>query len=142
MAIGAVKITGDKKVIANLNKLARRAPVGAAGALLQEAETIMKASKENFVPIDDAILKNSGQVAPPEVTPIGASVTMGYGGDAEAYALAVHEHPSQHSPPSWAGGVTFKQGGPKYLERPLRNAVPGMAVRLAVKMRAFIARVV
>ena len=137
-----VKITGDKKVIANLNKLARRAPVGAAAALFQEAEKIMTESKESFVPVDQGPLRASGQVAKPDVTPLGASVTMGYGGDAEAYALAIHEHPSPASPPSWAGGVNFKRGGPKYLERPLRNAIPGMAVRLGVKIKAFIARTV
>jgi len=140
-----VKITGDKKVIANLNKLAARAPKLAAGALLLEAESIMTASKNSFVPHDQGILKASGEVQkPPKVLPFGASVVMGYGGQAGAgnkednpnrYALAIHEHPSQHSPPSWAGGVTFKSGGPKYLEKPLRNAIPGMAARLAAGIR-------
>lgn len=137
-----VKITGDKKMIAKLNKLAARAPIGAAAALLQEAESIMNESRESFVPIDQNILRASGQVEKPKIFPFGASVTMGYGGAAEAYALAIHEHPSPASPPSWAAGVNFKRGGPKYLEKPVRNAVPGMAIRLAVKMKAFIARAV
>ena len=137
-----VKITGDKKVIANLNKLARRAPIGAAAALFQEAEKVMTESKESFVPVDLGVLRVSGKVAQPDITPLGASVTMGYGGEAAAYALAIHEHPSPASPPSWAGGVNFKRGGPKYLERPLRNAIPGMAVRLGVKIKAFIGKTV
>ena len=145
MAIGTVKITGTKEVIANLNKLARRSPFGAAVALFKEAESIMTASKESFVPVapDGGILKASGQVEIPDITLVGASVTMGYGGDASAYALAVHEHPSKHSPPTWKGKqINWNVGGPKYLEKPLRNAMPGMAVRLAASIRAFIRKTV
>lgn len=144
--IKGIKITGEKTVIANLNRLAARAPKLAGGALLIEAEKIMTSSKESFVPHDLGALKASGQVQkPPTVLPFGASVKMGYGGVAGAgsdkdnparYALAIHEHPSPASPPSWRSGVTFKSGGPKYLERPLRNAIPGMAVRLAATIRA------
>ena len=140
--VSGVKITGEATVIRNLNKLAARVPLGAGAALFQEGEKIMATSKESFVPVDQGPLRASGRVAPPEILPFGASVTMGYGGAAETYAVAVHEHPSAASPPSWAGGVKFKRGGPKYLERPLRAAVPGMAARLAVKIRTFIARTV
>ena len=144
------KITGEAKVIRNLNKLAARAPLGAGAALFQEAEKVMEASKKSFVPLDKGPLRTSGLVAKPEIMPLGASVTLGYGGvaggnskeDLAGYAIAIHEHPSGFSPPSWAGGVNFKRGGPKYLERPLRAAIPGMAARLAVKIRAFIARTV
>lgn len=63
---------------------------------------------------------------------------------------SVHEHPSSISPPSWegkaieeiesvrAGQPWVAEGsgrGPKYLERPLNAALPGMAGRIAEKMR-------
>ena len=136
------KITGEAKVIRNLNKLAARAPVGAGAALFQEGEKIMAESKESFVPLDLGALRASGKPEKPVIQPLGASVTLAYGGAAAPYALAIHEHPSGASPPSWSGGVKFKRGGPKYLEKPIRNAIPGMAARLAVKIRAFMGRTI
>ena len=135
-------IKGDKQLQRNLTKLAIKTPIGVGAALFQEGQTIMAASKESFVPVDLGALRASGDVAKPEIKATGASVTLFYGGDASAYALAIHEHPSAASPPSWSGGVKFKRGGPKYLEKPIRNAIPGMAARLAVKIRAFIGRTV
>jgi hypothetical protein len=100
-----------------------------AAATYEEAEAIMADSKENYVPIDLGTLKNSGYVEPPQIEGDTIVVRMGYGGAAKAYALAVHEHLSEHSPPSWkkagGAGVTFSPSdhGPKYLERPLLAAV-------------------
>lgn len=104
-------------------------------ALREEAEEIMRRSKTEFVPVNLGTLKSSGFVN--DVTRSGkdVSVTLGYGGDAEAYALAVHEHPSEHSPRSWGDRtVNFKRGGPKYLEKPLNEAVGGMDERIAKKV--------
>lgn len=61
------------------------------------------------------------------------------GNDSLPYTLAVHEHPSPHDPPSWAGvDVQFhpEGTGPKFLERPLRDAIPGMAQRVGAKVGA------
>ena len=103
------KITGDKKLQKNLKKIAARASIGGAAALFQEGEKIMADSKENFVPVDLGALKASGRVSNPNLkNPI--TVTLSYGGAASAYALAIHEHPSGASPPSWSGGVKFKKG--------------------------------
>ena len=135
-----VTITGEKAMIKKLNKLAAKSPIAAAAALTFEAEKIMSKSKRSFVPVDLGTLRASGHVQPPKITALGAEVTMGYGGAAAPYALAIHEHPSQFSPPSWSGGVNFRLGGPKYLEIPVNEAAAGMAVRLAASMKAFIAR--
>lgn len=77
------------------------------------------------VPVDTRALKRSGTVLPPVVRGNTVTVIGGFGGEAGAYALAVHEHLSGHSPPSWVAaeasgkGVTFHppDAGPKYLER-------------------------
>lgn len=104
-------------------------------ALREEAEEIMRQSKNKFVPIDNGALKGSGFVNDVVRKGKNISVVLGFGGDAEAYALAVHEHPSAHSPRSWGSGpVNFKRGGPKYLEKPINKAVPGMDNRIAKRV--------
>lgn len=101
-------------------------------ALREEAEEIMRQSKAKFVPIDAGTLKSSGFVNDVVRKGKDISVILGFGGDAEAYALAVHEHPSSHSPRSWGTKpVNFKRGGPKYLSKPMDEAVPGMDKRIA-----------
>ena len=92
------------------------------------------------VPVDLGTLMGSGNVDNVKRTRDRVSVEMGYGGAAAAYALAVHEHPSSHSPRSWSGGVVFSKGGPKYLERPALAAARGMAGRLARKLRGKLGR--
>lgn len=53
------------------------------------------------------------------------------GGPEFPYAVAVHEHPSLHDPPSWRGkSVHFTTGGPKFLERPFKEAVEGLRTNL------------
>lgn len=104
-------------------------------ALYRRAEMIMTVSKRDFVPVDMGTLRASGHVSPPERRGREISVTLAYGGAASAYALAVHEHPSRYSPPSWkaAKNVRFSPTGhgPKYLERPLMAAVGTLAADLA-----------
>lgn len=108
-----------------------------AAALKFEADAIMQDSQDNYVPLADGDLKDSGKVGRVDVTPDRISVDLSYGGPgspAAAYAVAVHEHPSAASPRTWrnvrdrATGrfrrVQFKPAGhgPKYLELPLRAA--------------------
>jgi len=51
-----------------------------------------------------------------------ARVSINVGNDKTPHALAVHEHPSKYSPPSWDGvEVKFTKGGPKFLERALNE---------------------
>lgn len=60
------------------------------------------------------------------------------GDETTPQALAIHEHPSPHSPPSWEGvNVEFHPSGrgPKYIEEPLNEAIGGMAERMASKMK-------
>jgi len=80
---------------AQLEDFFRQAPnlflQAAAKALYEEAEMIMTDSKENYVPVQTGNLKSSGHVQLPVISGSQVSVTMGYGGPAAKYALAVHE---------------------------------------------------
>lgn len=108
-------------VLASLSRLGTSLPREASGALYEVAEAVMGESLE-LVPVDLGTLKNSHFVDRPVRSGSETSVTMGYGGEAAAYAEAVHEHPSSASPASWLRGAVHFQTpgtGPKFLERPV-----------------------
>jgi hypothetical protein len=94
-------------------------------ALLEQAEAVMADSKEHYVPVDVAALKNSGHVQPPVSTGNELSITLGYGGAARAYAIVQHER------------MDFRHtvGGPKYLERPLLAAAARIRAALHAAVR-------
>lgn len=116
-----VELKGDKQLKAQLTRLGQSAPQAMGKALLKEANQIMNASKA-IVPVDTRTLKRSGYVRLPEHSVDSVTVTMGYGGSAKAYARVQHEELSYyHKPPTQA----------KYLEQPVREAVSGMAQRVA-----------
>ena len=106
------------------------------GALYLEGQTIMTRSKK-IVPVDDAYLKNSGHVAGPEYSAHVATVTLGYGGAAAAYALVQHENEAFHHPSlaRQAKGETRGQGEAKYLQRPVLEAQAGLHNRLARRIK-------
>lgn len=121
-----------------LDKLAAKYGSTLIGAALyRRAQGIMADSKEHYVPVDLGTLKSTGKVHPPEYLGRQVTVALTYGDAATAYALAVHEHPSKYSPPSWQGTqVTFSPSGtgPKYLEKPLMAAVPTLPHELAADL--------
>lgn len=123
------------KFLANLQRIADKFNTTLiGGALYRQAQKIMADSKEHYVPVDLGTLKSSGKVAPPTYLGRTVTVELSYGDAAAAYALAIHEHPSKYSPPSWQGTqVTFSPSGtgPKYLERPLMAALPRLPQELA-----------
>lgn len=124
-------------VLASLSKLGTSIPREAAGALSEVAEEIMTESQD-LVPVDLGALKNSKFVQSPERASDGLSVTMGYGGEAAAYAEAVHEHPSATSPQSWLKGAVHFQTpgtGPKFLERPVVAAQRTFASDIAARLK-------
>jgi hypothetical protein len=88
------------------------------------AEPIMTEAKKR-VPLDIGTLAGSLYVKPAKVEGGKVSVEFGAGGASVAYALAVHEHPSEHSPRSWgkAGKINWKRpgSGPKFLENPINE---------------------
>lgn len=105
-----LQLLGSAQLMRNLTFLGQRAPHVLGGALYRFGEMVMTESKRE-VPVKTGTLRGSGHVEPPEVTPRGAVVVLGYGGPAEAYATIVHEDTSRyHKPPTKA----------KYLEDPLK----------------------
>lgn len=128
---------GLDKLTKRLDKSGKLSPKAMAGPLKLEAELIMTKSKKHFVPTDQGPLKSSGHVKKPVITRKKATVLLGYGGAASAYALAVHEHPSRHSPSSWRGGVSFTSGGPHFLSRPVKEARKGFGRRVARHLDLF-----
>lgn len=127
---------GLDQLTRRLDKSGKLSAQNMAGPLFLEAGLIMTKAKK-LTPVDLGPLRSSGHVKRPVITRKTAKVLLGFGGAASAYALAVHEHPSRHSPPSWQGGVSFTSGGPKYLERPVKEARKGFGRRVARHLDLF-----
>ncbi len=106
-----------------------------AKVLHRSAEDIMGDSKQNYVPVRDGSLRNSGHVELPTIQGSQVSVRLGFGGPAAPYALVVHENPRAGK----TGGVSpsgyryrkYSQVGQwKYLETPIKNHTPEVERRL------------
>lgn len=156
------KIKGAREMRDRLKKLAARYPKRVSQALYIEAQIIMTEAKKRCpVAPDGGTLRASGFVHKPEydgVASIGPavlqsaagfhgkwSVTLSFGGAADAYALAVHEHLSEHSPWPWVVAEMTGRGihwnaagtGPKFLERPINEARPHLAQRIGNRIKGF-----
>ena len=117
-----VRFTGIEGVQAKLEQLALKLPGAYEAALFEVGHDIKNQSVE-LVPVKHRTLANAAFVNDPEGEGLGAAVTIGYGGAASAYAIAVHETPSKYDPPSWkgkGGNLNWSKPGtgPKFLERP------------------------
>ena len=128
----ALRITARLRGSAALRRELKRrggaAQKALARALFLEGEQIMGKSKR-LVPVDTGALRASGHVQLPVIRGKKVTVVLGYGGAAAPYAVFVHEKQARHNPPTqW-----------KYLEQPLNEAIPGMAGRLARRMKRDVA---
>lgn len=98
----------------------------AGQAIMEEADVIADVSKDLCpVALDGGTLRSSFDMdTQPSIVGNKAVVEMGYGGSAKAYALRVHE---------LLGDVnwTTPGTGAKYLERPVVEAGPDIASRIA-----------
>lgn len=161
-----VNVTGARELQAALKLAGDRAELAARAALYQEAERVMAASKQEAPVGVDGVLRASGFVELPKRVGQGWRVTLGYGGASKSYAAVIHEGRKPGSmPPSKAlePWVRKKLGVPsnevrsvaylvarkikmqgtaptKFLEKPLRAAVPGMADRMARSIRRQVER--
>ena len=129
------ELEGMKKLLARIQKADEKSVRQMEGALNLEAERIMtKAKRRTPVAPHGGTLRSSGHVKEPVRKRNKVTVELGFGGAASAYALAVHEHPSRYSPPSWDGKTINWNAagtGPKYLETPVREAQKGLGRRVA-----------
>lgn len=117
----ARKLIGQKPIITSKVKQAMNV----------EAEKVATRSKREFVPVDKGTLRSSITVVHAAIEGDDLVVYIVAGGPGIPHALAIHEHRSEHSPATWSGVVNFRQGGVKYLELPLMEAIPGLNDRLA-----------
>lgn len=114
----------------NLQRAAENGRTILNNQLYRFGELVMNDSKQNYVPIEEGELQSTGRVEEIESGPgLGAEIQLIYGdgGPSSAYAIAIHEHLSAASPPSWQNTtVRFTRGGPKYLELPLMKHMEDM----------------
>lgn len=111
---------GAAEMAAMIRQAAHQFPDAVAKALYQEAQIEMTESKRR-VPVDTGTLRASGFVSEPEHPGTQVSVTLSYGGEAEQYAVIVHEDLEAY----------HLVGQAKYLESVLKESAPYMAERLA-----------
>ena len=122
MAKPGIEIVGSPALTRALQTAAARGPQVLTSALYEEALDIFAVS-QRMVPHDEGTLEASGGVE------IGdREITIGYGGAASAYALAVHE-----TEKNYKNGRSWK-----YLETPFFNAQDGMANRLAARILRYL----
>lgn len=137
-------LTGIESLKTKLIQLTNQMKQNAAQSALDEAKDIRDLARE-YCPEDTGKLKDSIQIVESTGTGVGQgrnqqgqftsdaviTVTVKAGGPDIPHALAVHEHPSQHDPPSWDGvNVHFTKGGPKFLERAMKDVSSGMVQRM------------
>ena len=117
----SIEIDGLEELRKKMAASAPRAAKDLGRGLFTEGNKIMTTSKQSFVPVDQGVLRASGHVKPPVVSRTGASVNLGYGGAASAYALVQHERTD----------YAHTVGQAKYLEIPVRQAAAGFGERVA-----------
>lgn len=140
----SVRMLGAEKMVQTLRQIADRFPDRVAAALYTEAQIeLTEAKRRTPVAPDGGTLRASGMVHPPVRRGRNISVMLSFGGAAMDYALAVHEHLSEHSPPSWIAAEASGYGihwnvpgtGPKFLESTLNESRPYIAARVARRIR-------
>lgn len=126
----SVKLTGADAMRTKLRQIAAQFPLRVAAALYQEGQIEMTESKRRC-PVDvtsktgGGTLRASGMVHQPEISGKSISVTLSYGGAADAYAIVQHERLDYH----------HNVGQAKYLESVLNESRPFMAGRVAKRIK-------
>jgi hypothetical protein len=102
-------VKGVTEMVATLKKIQDKFPDRVAQSLYIIAQQIMTEAKRRCpVAKDGGVLRASGAVERPVRSGNKISVTLGFGGAASAYAIAVHETISAHDPPSWT--IMYEHG--------------------------------
>lgn len=122
-----VTVSGEQEIAAMLQRFPEAALKAAGGSLFRRGEHVIGRSKDEFVPVDLGILRDSGYVEPPKLDGSEVIVEIGFGGAAAAYALVQHEDLSLNHP---------NGGQAKYLERPLLEEGASMLGTIATEMKA------
>lgn len=118
---------GLEEILGKLSAVPAQALRAAGGSLYRQGEAIMARSKQDFVPVDLGVLRDSGYVAMPQYDGQGVTVEIGFGGAAADYAVVQHEDVSLHHP---------NGGEAKYLEKPLLEHAQHLVADVAADVRA------
>lgn len=134
-------VQGMRAFDAKLGNWAARMPQAAANALYAEWSIELKEVKRRCpVSPTGGPLRASIFLDRPVISGREISVTMGCGGPSIPYAIAVHEHLSEHSPPSWqhlgADDIDWNVPGtgPKFMEGPILESTPHMSERIGKRL--------
>jgi hypothetical protein len=120
-------LKGTKTMAAKLRAMAENQHKRGSTSLFRRAQAILKRSREEFVPVDEGDLRDSGYVKLFRDTRERTTIQIGF---SALHAVPVHEHLSEHSPYSWrtaearGSPVRFHPDGrgPKFLEIPFLEA--------------------
>lgn len=133
-------LTGLDAVSSALLELVTQYRSAAVVALNEVAEEVMLDAKSR-TPVDKGILRDSGHVEHATDGKLEAELRFG-----TKYAVAVHEHLSEHSPPSWVKAEASGRGvhfhpegtGPKFLERAIQAEAPKYEEDIAAKIKSIV----
>jgi hypothetical protein len=106
-----VTITGEKEMLAKLQKFAKKFPKSIAVSLQKQCEKTMTRSKRDFCPVRDGTLRSTGHVSKVKVTRKSISCVLAYGGPSAPYAQEQHERLD----------FSHTVGQAKYLEQPVKE---------------------
>ena len=118
-----IHVTGEREVMANIDRLIRDNWNDAKKALRQEATVIMQKSVPQ-TPVEFGPLRGSETIEETKETKTEYELALGYN---TTYAAAVHENlNARHAPGTNA----------KYLEKPLMEQAPKIAKNVAKRVKA------
>jgi hypothetical protein len=129
------KLSGVPQMASKMEAVSRMVENELENSILKEAEAVKIRVQQEFIPVDKGDLRDSGKVSTIKREGKVVSADISFSGP---QALAIHEYPSVHSPPTWKSTtVTFNPPGrgPRYLERPLVDSASGMANRMAKDLK-------
>ena len=131
-----ISVPGAKQLAKKFRQMGKEGQRLLGGELYREGEGIMTLSKQQYVPVEFAVLKDSGHVQLPVFNSRGVSVTLGFGGAAKGYAVHVHERifaPSGRL-------VRHPIGQAKYLEVPAMLRAQRMGPRMVSNLHRAMTR--
>jgi len=119
-----IKIKGIKEVKKNLREYPYKTLKALGKATYEESQIILGESKKQC-PVDTGTLRSTGHVTEPKYTKSSVEIQIGYGGAAAPYAIYVHERLD----------LRHKVGKAKFLEDPMKEALPKLPSSISERMR-------
>jgi hypothetical protein len=118
-------MTGSDLLVNRLADMGRRGARAVDRAVYEFGEIEMAEMKER-VPVDEGILKGSGFVEPPKREGNKVILNLGFGGQAEDYAIIVHEDLE----------AFHRVGEAKFVESVINESAPHFTRRVAASLFA------